>query len=790
MKSALRWRFVLVVAVLIGSILVVVTQPLRLGLDLQGGTQIVLQASDTDEVQVTGDVMDASLEALRRRVDGLGVSEPSLQRSGGRRIIVELPGLDDPAEAVATIGRTGRLSFHRVRGIAPAGTAIGEADDGSVVIADEDGIALQLSPPLLQGADVTGAQVGLTPTVGTWSVEVDFANGGAWAQLTGEAACHEPGDPRRRVAIVLDGEVLTSPQVGVEVPCNVGIPGGTTTITGQFTQGEARELALLIRAGALPVPLEIVEQSTVGPSLGQAAIDASLLAALIGSILTVTFLIAYYRYLGFVAAIALGVYALVALAVLQAIGAVLTLPGIAGFVLAVGMAVDGNVLVFERVKEEHAAGRSLRNSARAGFERAFTAIADSNITTLIAGLLLYFFASGGVRGFGVTLSIGVITSMFSCLIVTRVLMDISIASRRMTKSPRAWGLLVGHRLRDVLRERGPNLVARRTLWLSLSTILVAAAGLGIVVRGVEYGLEFTGGRLIEYQVDDDTEIDIDVVRDDVSGAGFPAAVVLEGGDSRVSVRVANLDPGELSNLEAAVAESLGTVVVIRDEFVGPTIGNELRQKALIAVGLALIAQMIYLAIRFRWTYGVSAMVAGFQDVVVVIGVFAWLGKEFDGVFIAALLTVIGYSVNDSVVVFDRIRERLLRWPKDSFSQSANEAVLETLPRTIMTGVSTLLILVSLWFLGGETLADFALAMIIGIAVGTYSSVLTAMPVATFLERSKVGPRIVHPADESTAGQQPARKTPAAAASDVSTLELTPRPSGAVPPRPRKKRKRS
>ena len=275
MRAALGWRSVVTIVVLVGSILILVTQPLRLGLDLRGGTQVVLEAQDTDDVVVDASVMDRSLEALRRRVDGLGVSEPSLQRSGDRRIIVELPGLDDPDEAVATIGRTGRLSFHPVVGLAPPDAVTGVADaDGSVVLADDDGVLIQLGPPVLEGADVSDAQVDLTGA--TWAVSVDFANGGAWAALTGAAACAPPGDPQRRVAIVLDGDVLTSPQVGAEVGCQVGIQGGSTVITGQFTESDARELALLIRSGALPVPLEIIAQNTVGPTLGAAAIDAEL----------------------------------------------------------------------------------------------------------------------------------------------------------------------------------------------------------------------------------------------------------------------------------------------------------------------------------------------------------------------------------------------------------------------------------------------------------------------------------------------------------------------------------
>jgi SecD/SecF fusion protein len=787
MKAALGWRSVVTVAVLVGSILILVTQPLRLGLDLRGGTQVVLEAQDTDAIVVDASVMDRSLEALRRRVDGLGVSEPSLQRSGDRRIIVELPGLDDPDEAVATIGRTGRLSFHPVVGLAPPDAVTGVADaDGSVVLADDDGVLIQLGPPVLEGADVSDAQVDLTGA--TWAVSVDFANGGAWAALTGAAACAPPGDPQRRVAIVLDGDVLTSPQVGAEVGCQVGIQGGSTVITGQFTESDARELALLIRSGALPVPLEIIAQNTVGPTLGAAAIDASLWAAAIGSLLTVLFLIAYYRYLGVLAALALAAYAVISLATLQALGAVLTLPGIAGFVLAIGMAVDGNVLVFERIKEEHAAGRTLRNSARAGFRRAFTAIADSNVTTLVAALLLYFFASGGVRGFGITLSIGVLASMFTTLVITRMMIDVSVQSKRMTKSPKVWGMNVGARLRERILERGPNLVARRRIWFMLSALAVATAALGIGVRGVEYGLEFTGGRLIEYQIDGPVELDD--VRENLAAAGFPRAIVQQTGDTRVSVRVNELETAEEQAVTNAVTDAAGPVTEVRDEFVGPTIGNELRQRALIALGLALLAQLAYLAVRFRWTYGTSAVVAVFHDAIIVIGVFAWLGKSFDGVFVASLLTVIGYSINDTVVIFDRIRERRQQWPEDTFSESANEAVLETLPRTINTGLSTLFILVSLWVLGGDTLADFALALIIGVVVGTYSSMLTAMPLATVLERSAPSnTRKIRrtPSERNRAAAEPIEPAVDAESEHSNLATAQTQPATAIPPRPRKKR---
>ena len=268
-------------------------------------------------------------------------------------------------------------------------------------------------------------------------MEVDFrgAGGRQWTVLTGEAACAGPGDPSRRVAIVLDRDVISSPQVAPDVQCEQGIPGGSTVITGDFTEREAKDLALLIRAGALPVPVEVVEQRTIGPTLGDAAIEASTKAAAIGASLTILYLIVYYRLLGVLAALALAAYGVISFAALLLIGATLTLPGIAGFVLAIGMAVDANVLVFERIKEEHAAGMSVRTAARNGFQRAWTAIADSNATTVLAAVLLFFYATGAVRGFGITLTVGVVVSLFTALVLTRLLVDLAVRSPRIAARP-------------------------------------------------------------------------------------------------------------------------------------------------------------------------------------------------------------------------------------------------------------------------------------------------------------------------------------------------------------------
>lgn len=754
MSRHLGWRLVAVLLVLGAAGWLAATRPARLGLDLRGGTQIVLEAKDSPERQVDGDTVARTLEVLRHRVDQLGVAEPSLQRSGERRVIVELPGVYDPEEAVEVIGRTAQLAFHPVLGL--AGPASGEpattappAGDADLVLADEEGGRLRLGPPALTGDAVGDARAELDPQFqARWQVAIELQGDGGrrWAALTGEAACQQLGDPTRRVAIVLDGQVISSPQVDPSVACEQGIGGGQTVITGDFTGEEAGDLALLIRAGALPVPVEVVEQRTVGPTLGEAAIQASVQAAVLGAALTMLYMIAYYRLLGGLAAVALVCYGLISFAVLLALRSTLTLPGIAGFVLAIGMAVDANVLVFERMREEHRAGASLRLSLERGFTRAFSAIADSSVTTLLAAGLLFFLASGAVRGFGVTLSVGVLVSLFTALVVTRVLVELVTRAAAVRRRPGLLGLDGGGRLAGWLATRGPNLIAKGRWWLAGSLVALVLAGAGLVVRGPSFGVEFTGGRLLEYRTS--RPVDLDATRQALADAGFPRAVAQASGDGNLTVRTGELDEAGEERVQRAVAQAGDQAEELRDEFIGPTIGAELRRKALIAIGIALVVQLGYLAVRFRWTFGAAAVAAMFHDVVILLGLFAWLGKPLDGVFLAALLTVIGYSVNDSVVVFDRIRERLRGRTREPLASLVNNACLQTIPRTVNTGLGALFILAALFVLGGDTLTDFALALLVGILVGTYSSVFVAAPLlVTFERRSRPRPR-----------RQPARRS--------------------------------
>ena len=755
MAKVSRWRLFWTVVSIGAAVYIVLNNPVNLGLDLRGGTQIVLEAQDTDDVTVDSDVTARTLEVLRRRVDAFGVAEPTLQVSGDRRIIIEMPGVEDPDEALEVIGRTAQLTFHPVLEAVPTGTE--PTTEGDLVIPGEPGEDLVLGPTAVSGEQVeNAAAIFDSQGSGLWAVSINFLPTGEeqWAQLTAAAACAPVGDPTRRIAIVLDESVLSSPGVSPSVQCDVGITGGETLITGNFDEETSNELALLIRAGALPVPVEVIEQGTVGPSLGEAAIEASLQAALIGAGLTILYMIAFYRLMGVAAAISLVVYGLLSYAVLLWLGATLTLPGIAGFVLAIGMAVDANVLVYERAKEEYVDDPSVGRSIVAGFERAWSAILDANVTTLLAAVLLFFFAAGAVRGFGVTLTIGVLVSMFSALVVTRVLLELLSRIRALENRPGLVGLTVGRRFLERLRNSGIDLFAKHRRWLIVSAVVLVIAVAGIVVRGLNFGIEFQGGRLVEF--DTSEEVDVEQLRQDLAEVGLSRALIQETGSGNIVVRTEQLDAEQEQALEDAVAELGGETTVARDQFVGPTLGAEIRNRALIALGLALLVQLAYLAIRFRWTIGTAAVVTMFHDVIIVVGLFAWLGKTLDGVFLAALLTIIGYSINDSVVIFDRIREKQAERPGEPLAPIANEACLQTVPRTINTGLGAIMILVSLYVLGGDTLSDFALALLIGILVGTYSSVFTAAPIAITLEDRY--PRPIAEPDPSERKQHQKQKT--------------------------------
>ncbi|MEW2555707.1 protein translocase subunit SecD [Streptomyces zhihengii] len=743
-RRATYWRALVALAVVGLSLYIALTTPARLGLDLRGGTRIVLETEDSPTVRADAAATDRALEVLRKRVDGLGVAEPSLARSGERRIVVELPGVQDPRKAAEVIGRTAQLTFHPVTGAAGAADAGPPAADGSRVLADPGtpGSHLRLGPPALTGDGVDDAEAVLDTQSGRgWTVDLSFRGkaGDTWARLTGEAACAAPSDPGRRVAIVLDDRILSAPGMESGVPCGAGITGGSAQITGGFSADEARDLAALVKGGALPVPVTAIEQSTVGPTLGAEAIRASAAAALIGLVCTGVFIIVVYRLLGLLATVALGLYGLISYAAVVGLGATLTLPGLAGFVLAIGIAVDANVLVFERAREEYtkpgaggrAAVRDLRGPLRTGFAKAWSAVADSNVTTLLAAGLLFAFATGPVKGFGVTLVIGVLASMVSAMLITRLLAEWAVRRRFVARRPAITGMATTGRLRARLVRRPPRLMRNRRRWLGICAGLLMLALGGIGARGLDFGVEFTGGRVVQYTAE--RQVDADAARAAVVDAGFPQAVVQTTGDEGVSVRTKETGDDQQERIREALTGAVGEVSVERDDLIGPSLGDELRTYALIALALAVTAQLLYLTVRFRWTFAAAAVVAMAQDVLLVVGLFAWLGKPVDSVFLAALLTVVGYSVNDTVVVLDRLRELRRTGTTLSWAELADRAVAQTLPRTVNTGMGALFVLMALAVLGGDSLTDFSVALLAGVVVGMASTVFTAMPVAVLLQ---------------------------------------------------------
>lgn len=726
-------RFLLVLGLLAGCAAIALGVKPNLGLDLRGGAQFVFQANDTETTEATAANVDKTVEVLRGRVDALGVAESTLVRQGDNRILVELPGVtndDEAQEAEERIGQTAQLSVHPV--VATANGPDAEpSKKGNEVLPAEDGQYLEIGPTALQGDEITGAEAVQRENSVGYAVAVDFSGSGsdAFGKLSGDAAC-ATGD-QRRIAIVLDGEVISSPEVQVQCGGNIT---GSTDITGDFTLATASDLSALIEGGALPLELELISDRLVGPTLGAEAIDASIEAGIIGLILTGLFIIVVYRLVGAMATIALASYALIAYAMLLALGSTLTLPGLAGFVLAIGMAIDANVLVFERAREEYAAYPSagLRRALAVGFNKAWSAIIDSNVTTLLAAALLFLLGSGPIKGFGVTLSIGVIASMISALVIARVLSELSVSTKAVERRPAISGLGNIGRVRAWLDRSDFDIMGKRRMWLGISGAALVLAVSGIVTQGLNLGVEFSGGRQLDYSVSE--EVTVDEAREAIAGAGFGEAVVQGADTADFTVRTGVISNEEEQQIEDALQEIGGEVTKEDDQTIGASLGQELRDKALIAFGIALLAQLLYLAVRFKWTFGVSAVVAMAHDVILVVGLFAWLEKPIDGIFLAAAMTIIGLSVNDTVVVFDRIRER---WhgsrPEDSFNTMANRAAIETMPRTINTGLGTMFILVALAVLGGDSLRDFAIALLVGLVVGTYSSVFTATPLLTYLQ---------------------------------------------------------
>lgn len=685
----------------------------------QGDGHLVLTLTDAWRESQARSAVERSLEVVRRRLDESGLVEPSITRQGSDGILVQMPGIADPSEIRALLGTTAKMTFHWV---AQAGTGIEtltlQNAQGEQQFIVEKRVAML-------GEHIRDARMAFNAETRQPVVTFKLDNEGA--RLFADMTRNNIGRP---LAIVLDDKVITAPVIrGV-------IGGGSGEISGDFTTKEASDLALLLRAGSLPIPLNVVEERTVGPDLGSDAIAMGLNTGLLGAAMVITFMMALYGRWGLIACVGLTVNIGLIFGILSLLGATLTLPGIAGIILTIGMAVDANILINERIREESRQGKSAQLALQEGFGKAYRTILDSNVTTLIAVSLLFLFGSGPVKGFAVTIGIGLVTSLFTAIAVTRLLMEWRV--RRQGRKPL---VISGMAQLDLLSERGINVMRGRVLGLVVSAVLsVGALGL-FFQQGLNYGVDFTGGTMIEVQA---PAVTVEQLRTALQAHSLDEASIQEfGTEGRFLIRLpaAHDTPGataeQVTTLKTAVLSVEPTSEFPKVDMVGPKVSGGFGEATVLAILLAGAGMLVYLWVRYESHFAAAATITIALDLTKTIGFFALTGVEFNLTAVAALLALIGYSVNDKVVVFDRVRENLRKTPDKPMLALLNDSISSTLTRTIFTSVTTFLALLPMGIAGGTAVSSFALPMLFGIVIGTSSSVFIASPILYYLSQRRV-----------------------------------------------------
>ncbi|GMA16408.1 protein translocase subunit SecD [Deinococcus metallilatus] len=700
-------------------------QFMTLGLDLKGGLRIELAP---ESGKATRDELDRVKTVIENRINALGVAEPTVTVAGGKRVVVEIPGATPAVQQRAReiIQRTARLEFRIVNQGAQPDPTLARQDppSGGYKLSD-------LGPVQATGEVIADAKAATDPTTGRWVVNFQTTDKGA--QTFGDFTGKNVG---RLMAVVLDDRIQSVATIQQRLFRDV-------QISGNFSAEDASQLALVLKSGALPIKIKTEAERAIGPTLGADAIRSGAMAALVGILLVFGMLFFYYGFwFGLVAALGLLFSSILILGLLGGFGATLTLPGIAGLVLTIGAAVDGNVISFERIKEEMHKGKGLKNAIGAGYQHSTAAILDVNASHLLSALALYNYSTGPVKGFAVTLIIGVIASTFSNLVFAK------------------WGL-------QVLAQRRPNASAPTRIphtsinfmkvapiVTSISVTLALLGGLVVATKGMNYGVDFSPGTTLTVRASGQTTTE--QVRSAVAGAGVakvtPQSAAIQRdvtpglAGAQYTVKVPELTSPEVQKLSAAISK-LPQGDVQATETVGPAVGQELTQKTVYAVILGLGLILVYVGFRFDFIMGLGSILAAIHDVAIAMGLFSLLGLEFTIASVAALLTLIGYSLNDSIIVSDRIRENLREMRGRPYREIVNVSINQTLSRTVMTSVSTMLPLVSLLVFGGPVLRDFSLILLIGILVGTYSSIYIVAPMVVYLEEWK---------DKRKGGTRPAK----------------------------------
>lgn len=682
---------------------------MKLGLDIKGGVYVVMEANTDLEGEELKEAMEQTQAVIEERVNQMGLAEPVVTIEGDKRIRVELPGAEDAQDAINQIGRTAQLQFALA--------------DGTIV---------------LDGGNVKDAAAAMDNESAGYAVDLEFDSEGAdlFHQATttaysGSVTSTIQGVPNDAIIIILDGQIISAPSV------NEPISGGRCTITGGFSQEEATNLAALIRGGALPLELEEVNSSVQSAKIGYNALEMSVYAGIIGLILIILLMVIAYRGLGAIASIALLFYVLIVINIMGFMGSVLTLPGIAGFILSVGMAVDANVVIFSRIREEIAAGKTIRVATQQGFKRALSTVIDSQVTTLIAAVILYEIGTSAVKGFAWTFMIGIIVSIFTAVVVTQLYVNLFANSRKFSKKT-FFGIRKDGKASFSFDREMHFMRYKKIFYIISIVIMVVGLAFG-VVRGLNYGIDFTGGTMI--QMDMGKKVDVSDVEDAIKKYDLDPEIIYSGANNdQIVIRtIEALDSDERAEVIGTINETFGTTEddVVAEELFGPSVGKELRNNAILAIIIASICMLIYIRFRFsQWKFGGAALLGVLHDVLIVIAFYAIFNITVNNPFIAGILTVVGYSINDTIVIFDRIRENIKYMKKGNTEEMIDTSITQTLGRSLMTSVTTLIVMVPLLIMAGDAIREFVLPLMVGIIAGAYSSICVCSPL--YLEFSRHG----------------------------------------------------
>ncbi|HWD93667.1 MAG TPA: protein translocase subunit SecD [Verrucomicrobiae bacterium] len=733
---------------------------IHLGIDLQGGTSFLVEMDTnnlvsvetitnklgqaetvTNSMDISG-ALSQAVEVLRKRVDQFGVAEPVIQPEGNNRISIQLPGLSDEQmnEAETNISKAAFLEFYLVNQDSANLLKEGVSVPGYKVMTSErtlqNGTKSVEHYLVKKNAEMVGGISSAwvsRDNFGRPQIEfrLDSAHSDKFYEIT-------KANVGRQLAIVLDGELQTAPRI------NDALNGGGQ-ITGDYSDEEARTLVNVLQ-NPLQAPVHIIDKNRVDPTLGKDSISSGIKASVYGIIAVAGFMVVYYGIAGAVADMALILNIIILLGVMCSIDTTLTLPGIAGVVLTVGMAVDANVLIFERIREESSKGKSLRGAVEAGYDRAFGTIFDSHVTTLISSIILIFMGTGSVKGFGVSLTIGVAASLFTALVVTRLIFDFLISRNLIKKLPMLHLIPATMKL-DFMKWAKPAFAAS---WL----LIIIGISYGIHRGSDVFGVEFTGGEKMVLSVDPQHKPGVDEVRKaatTVSGREVLVAYQRNVATGRDTLQVTARTSAKGDN--AGVADKIFQALKAKfpdanfgdkplslsDE--GPIVGQEIQQAAIIASLLAMFGILIYVAFRYEFSFAVGAVVAIIHDVLMTLGWYFLAHRELNATTVAAVLTIIGFSINDTIVIFDRIREDLRLGVRGTFRELMNQALNQTLSRTIITSGTVFLATMSLFIFGGGEINDFAFTFLIGIITGTYSSIYIASALVLWWhkgQRPKIG----------------------------------------------------